>query len=167
MCFKLNGKREKALAKKREIGCMTQMIFLSYFPIFSCSNASSEAKKKICLCERKQQKFQLKFPIKHSGGTSFFCCHGIMTPLHLIHFIPYLHQLFLLLLPFIAIFVVVAAALFSVVCLSFLACCFSFTVLFNSATKKNKFLLLVPFTKVTFIKYTFRSFSGTMLLDSL
>lgn len=87
-------------------GCMKQMIFPPMFSYnFFFVKTVSVAKKNVCVWEKwrkisswiAHQKFRRHF---------FLRCHGILTPLHLKHFIPFLLQLFRLLLhpPFITIF---------------------------------------------------------------
>lgn len=121
----------------------------------------------MCVYVERSGKSLVELPYQKLRHHFFQCCHGILTPLHLIHFIQFLLQSFRLLLhlPFITIFSHSLCFLFFLLLffIFYAKISFYYFVRFSTAQTKrqiNKFLLLAQFTKVTFIKYTFRSFSG-------
>lgn len=120
----------------------------------------------ICVWENKAKSW-VELPIKNLGGISFWMLswHSYAIAFNTFHPV------------FASVISIIAASTvhyyFSIRFVFFLVPLshddfFHYSVRFynNDNNNKNEFLLLVPFTKVTFIKYTFRSFSRTML-DSL
>lgn len=147
---------------------MKQMIFLSTFSVFFFLVKTIPVAKNINICVwENKAKSWVELPIKNLGGISFWMLswHSYAIAFNTFHPV------------FASVISIIAASTvhyyFSIRFVFFLVPLshddfFHYSVRFynNDNNNKNEFLLLVPFTKVTFIKYTFRSFSRTML-DSL